>query len=315
MHVVFFGSGEFGVPALRWLAGSRHTVVAVVTQPDRPAGRGKKLQPTPLAVQALREGLPVRHAANVNDPQFVAELRALRADIGVVVDFGQKISSAVRSVFPSECINIHASLLPAYRGASPVAYAILNGETRTGVTVFRLTDRWDAGPILVTRETAIGPYETQEELSRRLAGIGCDALDAALQLHEHDPLPAGRPQDESQATYAPKLTKADGYLRFDEPAERIARRCRAMWPWPGGRCRFVPAVGSPVEVTIAAATASPAPTDAAPGTITEVLTVATGEGTLEIHSLRPAGKRLMGWKDFVNGRHVRPGDRFESLER
>jgi methionyl-tRNA formyltransferase len=314
MRVVFFGSGQFGVPALRWLAASRHTVVTVITQPDRPAGRGKRLQPTPLAAQALREGLPVRRTADVNDAQVVAELDALEADIGVVVDFGQKISPAVRSVFPGECINIHASLLPAYRGASPVAYAILSGETKTGVTVFRLTDRWDEGPILVTRETAIGPYETQEELSCRLAGVGCDALDAALQLHEQDPRPAGRPQDETQASYAPKLAKADGFLRFETPAEQIARRCRAMWPWPGGRCRFVSAAGSSVDVTLAAATASPAPAEGAPGTLTAILTVATGAGTLEIHSLRPAGKRLMGWKDFVNGRHVQPGDRFESLE-
>lgn len=315
MRVVFFGSGDFGVPALRWLAGSRHTVVAVVTQPDRPAGRGKKVQPTPLAERAQQEGFQILRTGNVNDATFVATLSALEVDIGVVVDFGQKISAAVRSVFASECINIHASLLPAWRGASPVACAILHGDTKTGVTVFRLTDRWDAGPILVTRETAIGPFETREELFGRLAGVGCDALDAALQLHEGDPLPAGRPQDEAKATYAPKLTRTDGLLDFESPAEKIARRCRAMWPWPGGRCRFAGASGVNIEVTLCGVTAAPATDAAAPGTVTDVLTVATGEGTLEIHALQPAGGRVMGWRDFVNGRHVRPGDRFESAER
>ncbi len=314
MRVVFFGSGEFGVPSLRWLANSSHTVIAVVTQPDRPAGRGKKLHPTPLAEQALREGFDVLRTANVNEPDFVATLRDLKGDIGVVVDFGQKISAEARSAFPSECINIHGSLLPAWRGASPIAYAILQGQQKTGVTVFRLTDRWDAGPILVTRETAIGPYETREELFGRLAGVGCDALDAALQLHEKEPLPAGRPQDDAQATFAPKLSRADGMLHFDRSAEEIAQRCRAMWPWPGGRCRFAGSTGVNSDVTLCAVTASPAPVEAAPGTVTDIFTVATGKGTLEIHTLQPAGGRLMGWKDFVNGRHVQPGDRFESLK-
>jgi methionyl-tRNA formyltransferase len=174
-------------------------------------------------------------------------------------------------------------------------------------------DRLDAGPILVQRETMIGPCETRQELHDRLARVGCDALDTALALHESDPLPAGEPQDESRATRAPKLRKADGYVRFNEPAELIARQCRAYWPWPGARCRYVAASGQGVDVTLGAATVIPTDADAAPGTVTRVLTVATGAGCVEIHSLQPAGKRLMGWLDFVNGRHVQPGDRFEFL--
>ena len=314
MRVVFFGAGDFGAPALRWLANSKHEVVGVVTQPDRPAGRGKKLHPTPIADRALLEGFDLFKCENVNKGSFIDTVRMLDADIGVVADFGQKMSPELCSVFPSECINLHASLLPAYRGASPIAYAILQGESRTGVTVFRLTEQMDTGPILLTRQTAIGPYETQDELHSRLSGVACDALDAALRLHEDDRLPPGQPQDESLASYAPKLRKADGHLHFDVPAEKIALRCRAMWPWPGGRCRFVSTAGKSVDVTICAATASPVSADVTPGMVTDILTVAAGDGTLEIHSIQPAGKKAMAWKDFVNGRHIQAGDRFESLD-
>ncbi|MBP7936911.1 MAG: methionyl-tRNA formyltransferase [Phycisphaerae bacterium] len=313
MRVVFFGAGDFAVPSLRWLGNSPHEVVLVVTQPDRPAGRGKQLLPTPVAARAAQDGMHLVRCEDVNTTECVESLRRLRPDLGVVIDFGQKLRAEVRSVFPSACINLHGSLLPKYRGAAPVAHAILSGERKTGVSVFRLVDRMDAGPVLVQRETAIGPYETQEELHGRLAAIGCDAMDAAFKLFSGDRLPEGKPQDEAQATRAPKLSKADGLLRFHEPAESIARRCRALWPWPGARCQYVGSEGRPVEVTLISATATPVPVDAPPGTVTPILTVATGSGTLEIHSLQPAGKRPMGWQDFVNGRHVQAGCRFVSL--
>ena len=313
MRVVFFGSGDFAVPSLRWLGNSPHEVVLVVTQPDRPAGRGKKLLPTPVAERAAQDGMNVVRCDNVNAPDFIEQLRVLKPDLGVVIDFGQKLRSEVRSVFPNECVNLHGSLLPKFRGAAPVAYAILAGERKTGVTVFRLVDRMDAGPILVQRETVIGPYETQEELHGRLAGVGCDAIDATFKLFAADPMPAGKPQDESLATKAPKLSKADGILRFEESADAIARRCRALWPWPGARCRYVGTEGQEVDVTIVSATATPVPVDEPPGTVTSILTVATGSGTLEIHSLQPAGKRPMGWQDFVNGRRIQAGCRFVSL--
>ena len=313
MRVVFFGSGDFAVPSLRWLVNSRHEVALVVTPPDRPAGRGKRLQATPVAERAVADGVPVEHCAEVNDPGFVERIRSLQADIGIVIDFGQKIREPLRLAFASQCVNLHGSLLPRWRGASPVARTILAGEERTGVTVFRLVDRMDAGPILVQRQTQVAPTETAEELEQRLARIGCDALDAALQLHEKERLPAGRPQDESQATLAPKLTKAEGHLRFEVPAEQIARQCRAMWSWPGARCRYVSADGRAEPVNMVTVSPMPAPAEQPPGTITALLTVATGAGTLEIHSLQPAGKRVMSWQDFVNGRHVRPGERFESL--
>jgi methionyl-tRNA formyltransferase len=313
MRVVFFGSGEFGVPSLRWVANSPHELPAVVTPPDRPAGRGKKLMPPPVARQAQADNLPLFRSEDVNQPDFVRRMAHLDADLGIVVDFGQKLREPVRSAFRHGCVNTHGSLLPRYRGAAPVAWAILEGEQSTGVTVFRLVDRMDAGPVLVRRETRIDPVETCEELEGRLARIGCDAIDAALRRLEADPDDPGEPQDESLVTLAPKLTKAHGHVNFEDPAERIHRQCRAMWPWPGARCRYVSASGRNEEITIATASTTLAPAPYPPGCITEIMTVCTGDGTLEIHSLKPAGKRLMSWRDFVNGRQVQPMDRLESL--
>jgi len=316
MRVVYFGSGDFAVPALRWLVNSRHELLRVVTQPDRPAGRGKALHPTATALRAAHEGVAVFKHEDVNESAVVEQLRALGVDIGVVAAFGQKLSEPLRSAFRLGCINLHASLLPKFRGASPISAAILAGRRETGVTVFRLVDRMDAGPILLQRETTIGPTETAGELHDRLAGICCDALGAALDLLERRPEFAGEPQDESQATYAGKLRKFDGYLDFSQSAEQLALWVRAMWPWPGARCRFVPARsgGKELDITLIAATAVPAPATEPPGTITRVMTVAAGQGTLEVHSLRPAGSRAMSWQEFVNGRRIKPGDRLERIE-
>jgi methionyl-tRNA formyltransferase len=313
MRIVFFGSGQFAVPSLRWLINSPHEVALVVTQPDRPAGRGKQLLPTPVAERAIEDGVPLERCQDVNQPEFIERARQLRPDIGIVIAFGQKILAPLREAFPSQCVNLHASLLPKFRGAGPIQASILAGENKTGVSVFRLVDRMDAGPVLVRRETMIGPYETAGELHDRLCRVGCDAIDATLQLHATEPLPPGEPQDETQASKAPKLKKSDGFLRFDEPAEQIALRCRAMWPWPGARCRYVSAEGRAEEIAISAVTAIPQSAALAPGTVTDVLTVATGAGTLELHTVQPAGKRAMGWQEFVNGRHVRAGDRMESI--
>ncbi len=313
MRVVYFGSGAFAVPSLRWLINSPHEIALVVTQPDRPAGRGKKTTPTAVAAKAAEHGLDVARFANANEPSFVQRLRALKADFGITAAFGQKMSRELLDSFGHGCFNLHASLLPKFRGAAPIHRAILEGEEKTGVSTFRIVEKMDAGPILVQRQTQIGPEETASELHDRLAGIGCDALDATLQLLEEDLDCPGEPQDETKVTYAPKLKKEDGYLRFDESAEDIARRCRAMWSWPGGHCRYVAASGKAVEVTLASVTPLPTEAQENPGTITQTLTVAAGKGSLEIHSLKPAGKRLMSWQDFVNGRHVKPGDRLESM--
>lgn len=302
------------MPALRWLVNSAHELVAVVTQPDRPAGRGKKSQPTPVAARAEVEGLErIERCPDVNDESFVHKIKELNADLGVVAAFGQKMNGPIREAFGNGCVNLHASLLPKFRGAAPINCAILAGEKKTGVTTFRVVQRMDAGPILIRRETMIGPDETAEELHDRLAGIACDALGATLELLEREPDVPGQEQDESAVTKAPKLGKADGWLDFSAPAEAVALRVRAMWAWPGARCRYESAAGKSEEVIVATAAPLPVESSEPAGTLTSVLTVSCGQGTLEIHGIKPAGGRLMSWQDFVNGRHVKAADRMVGM--
>jgi methionyl-tRNA formyltransferase len=319
MRVVFFGSGDFGIPTLRALTDPRkgkHQVVAVVTQPDRGSGRGRKTHPTPIKAKALELGLDVIAPEDVNTRDVVSRLGALRADIGVVVAFGQKVGAEVRGLFRHECVNLHASLLPKYRGAAPYQWAILQGDEKTGVTVFRLVDRMDAGPVFVTRWTEIKVDERAADLHDRLAGVGVDAIEATLERLEAEPDWQPTPQDETAVTKAPKLRKEDGYLRFERPAEELARRVCGLWSWPGARCQFVSLkTGKSENVTIALARVGDAnPAGEAPGTIDYRRFVATGSGYLEVLEIQPDGARVMPFPDFVNGRHVAAGDRFASLE-
>jgi len=313
MKIVFFASGEFAVPTLRWLANSEHEVVALITQPSRPRGRGRTALPTPAAEWAAKLGYPVIETPHVNYPEIVERIRGFQARLGIVIAFGQKLGAEVIRSMPCGCVNLHASLLPKYRGAAPINWAVLRGEEKTGVTVFRLTDRIDAGDVLVRRETMIRPDETAGELHDRLAMIGPDAIDATIRLFWRLDDPPGIPQDNSQVSIAPKLTKENGLLDFHMPASHLARQIRAMNPWPGGRCQYRSAANQKSEeVTLCRARAHEGPGGDL-GVLNEAMWVATGSGLLEIEEIQPAGKRVMAWPDFVNGRHVRPGDRFESL--
>jgi methionyl-tRNA formyltransferase len=331
MRIVFFGSSRFGLPTFDSIRGDGHEIALVVTQPDKPRGRHLALSPTVIHAAADEAGLPVICPGDVNAPDVVERIRACRADVGYVAAFGQKIGVAVREAFAAGAVNLHGSLLPAWRGAAPVQRAVMNGDVETGVTVFRLVDRMDAGPTLVQRRTAIGEDETADELHDRLAHIGCDAVRAALALLSRDPKTHGVAQDESAATRAPKLTKADGLIRFDAPAARVAHRICGLWSWPGAQCRFVSEDGRRDErVTLARArtcearpgqaTRSSAAGDSGaaaaekPGSVTDVLGVQAGDGEINILEIKPSGGRLMNWPDYVNGRHVRPGDRFVPLE-
>jgi methionyl-tRNA formyltransferase len=315
MRVLFFGSGEFGVSSLRSLAYN-HDVPLVVTQPDRPGGRGRQPRPTPIRAEAGKFNLEVLPCENVNDDAIVRRLIALEADVAVVVAFGQKIGDTLIDGIRGGCVNLHASLLPAYRGAAPIHHAILAGETKTGVTAFKLVERMDAGPVLSQRWTAINPDETTSELHDRLAGIAVDALGAAFEKYSEDPNPSGEPQDDSLATRAPKLAKSDGFLCFEDTAAALALRIRAMWSWPGAAARFVSADDSTrEEVVLVRARVAEAPlVDPLPaGQIDVRRLIGTGQGLLELLEVRPAGGRIMSWQDYVNGRRVQPGDRFESL--
>ena len=291
MRIVFLGTGAFARPTLKWLAQSGHQVVLVVTQPARPSGRGRRLVRTPTGALADELGLEVTETPDVNDPEVVDKLRALDARLGLVIDFGQKLGPELLNLMPGGCINLHASLLPKYRGAAPINWAIVNGEERTGCTVFRVVERMDAGPILVSRWTAIRPEETAGELHDRLAGIGVDAVQAALELFEDDRVPEGTPQDESKVTKAPKLKKTDGIIDFDAPAARVGHLICGMTPWPGARTEYRSQDGRWEQVAIMRA---------------------RRDGFLEILEIKPSSGRIMTWRDYVNGRHVAEGDTFSS---
>ncbi len=287
-----------------------------MTPPDRPRGRGKEIAPTPVKTAAIKLGLSVLTTENVNDAEMTARLKSLGADLAYVAAFGQKIGHELLTAFPVGIINLHASLLPGLRGAAPINWSIINGDHETGVSVFRLVEKMDAGPVLVQRRTAIGDVETADELHDRLARIGCDAVRAALELLAAEPNAPGTPQDPTKATIAPKLSKSDGHITFDQPASKVADRIRGLWSWPGATCRYQSKDGRRDEiVTIARARPNegrtkPVGTADENGRITDILSVQVAEGELDILEIKPAGGRIMPWQDFVNGRHVAPGDRF-----
>lgn len=319
MRILFFGSGEFAIPTLRSIAGDGHEIAAVVTQPDRPRGRGKELSPTPVKSAAIDLGLSVLATDDVNSAESTAQLKSLGADLAYVAAFGQKIGRELLTAFPVGIVNLHASLLPALRGAAPINWAIINGDHETGVTVFRLVEKMDAGPILMQRRTVIGDVETADELHDRLARIGCDAVRATLDLLAAQPDTPGTVQDAARATIAPKLSKNDGHIAFDQPVAGLANRILGLWSWPGATCRYLSADGRRDEI-VALARARPyeggktlADADEA-GRITDVLSIRAADGELEILEIKPAGGRLMPWQDFVNGRHVAAGDRFVPIE-
>ncbi|HUU82024.1 MAG TPA: methionyl-tRNA formyltransferase [Phycisphaerae bacterium] len=316
MRIIVAASGEFAVPSLRCLSNSDHEIAFVLTQPDRVAGRGRKTKPTPVREAAEHYGLKVIPTDDINSAEILERVKAAQARVGVVAAFGQKIGPDLLEAMPGGWVNLHASLLPAYRGASPIHRAVLDRQAESGVTVFRLVQRMDAGPILVTRRTAIKPEETTDELHDRLARVACDAIKVTLDMFE-DGIPDGIPQDESLVTKAPKLRKEDGRIDFSRTTEEVAAHILGMWDWPGASCRFVSADGKRNERVILArarpAETTAKPTDGAtPGQIGEQLYVATGDGFLELLEIKPESGHVMPWPDFVNGRHVQAGDRFES---
>ncbi|MBS3735136.1 MAG: methionyl-tRNA formyltransferase [Phycisphaerae bacterium] len=310
MKVAFFGSGFCAVRSLQGVSASTHEIIRVVTMPPRGAGRGRKRRRTPVADAAGDAGLDVVECADVNADGFADALRRLRPDVLCVVDFGQRIGRDVRGAAPHGAFNMHGSLLPALRGAAPIQWAIIRGHERTGATTFRLVDRMDAGPVYLQQDTPIAPNETAEHLQKRIAAIGAELVVRTLDL-----LAAGTveptAQDESQATHAPRLSKADGVLDFTAPAERVRNRIHGTWPWPGGQAVFVGAARGRVDVVLGGADADNAVAGEAPGALDGELCVACGSGRLRIRRIKPAGGRLMDWRDFVNGYGVREGDRFE----
>lgn len=309
MRLIFCGSGAFAIASLTAAQRAGHQVLRVITQPPKPSGRGGKVHVTPLADAARAAGLTVTEIQNINAPESVELIRADKPDVIVVADFGQMVRAAVRESAPLGAFNLHGSLLPELRGAAPVAWAIIRGYATTGVTTFSLVDKMDAGPIFLQAATDIRPTETAEELRLRLSEIGadlvCKTIDllAAGQAH-------GQAQDESKATLAPRLKKSDAVIDWTADALAVRNRIHGVWPWPAGHAVFVRKDGHAVPVLIARAAAETGDSGLPAGTLDKDLLVATGRGRLRILEIQPAGKRLMAWRDFVNGQRTGPGDKF-----
>ncbi len=304
MRLVFLGTPAFAVPTLEKLAESGSEVMLAVTQPDRPRGRGPHDAPPPVKETALRLGIPVYQPERVRRPEAVERLRALAPDAMVVVGYGQIIPQSVIDIPPMGIINVHASLLPKYRGAGPVQWSIINGEKRTGVTTMRIDAGLDTGDMLLKSETEIGPDETAVELGARLAVLGANLL-----VETFAGLAAGsivpHKQDPAEATYAPLLKKEDGLIDWFQPAEAIHNRVRGLQPWPGAYTTFR---GELLHIwkTRVVGQASACPT----GRIAALkpLAIACGSGALELVEVQLEGRRRMPAADFVNGHRLTEND-------
>lgn len=306
MRVVFFGTPAFAVPSLEALLGEGFDVVAAVTQPDKPQGRSRStVVASPVKRTAEAEAVPVLQPERPSDPAFVARLRELAPDVGVVVAYGHILTPALLGVPRRGMVNVHPSLLPALRGAAPVEWAILNGLDETGVTIMQMEAGLDSGPILVQIVHPIDPDVTGGELSDHLSELGAQALVEALALLGTDGL-TPRPQDPARATYAPKLTRAVARIRWTEPAERVARVIRALDPRPGA---WTELEGREVKLFGARVVED----GAAPGAVRVRegrLCIASGHGAVEVEEVQPAGKPRIAAADWARGRGVRDGQRF-----
>ena len=299
MRVLLYGTPGFALPTLRALCG-RHTVVAVITQPDRPAGRRQRSQVSPVKRLAQERGVPVLQPERLREAGWAERLAPLTPDVAVVVAFGQILPPAVLAVPPRGSLNVHASLLPRYRGAAPIAWAIIRGEGETGITTFLMDAGVDTGPILIQRGVAIGPEETAGELATRLADVGAAVL---LETLERLDAITAVPQEETRATYAPRLRKEDGLIEWRRSATELAAWVRGLNPWPGaatqgptGRLRIWRARAAP-------GSAEPGVLVAAHGT----LCVGTGEGLLQPLEVQLENRTMMGWDAFLRGARLAAG--------
>lgn len=307
MKIAFFGTPGFAVPSLDALVRSPHSVVAVITQPDRARGRGHRVTAGPVKARALELGLPVIQPDRLRDDDFLRAFDAAGADLGVVAAYGRLLPQLLLDRPRLGMINVHASLLPRWRGAAPVHRAILAGDAHTGVTIMRVVLALDAGPMLSREATDIDPDETSAALEGRLAALGARLLIPVVDALASGPVP-GVEQDDDQATYAHRIERADGCLRWTRPARAVHDWIRGLHPWPHASVRVhdrrVLLIESRVEHT--------APCDAAPGTVIEAgaegILVAADPGVVRVLCLQPEGRSVMSARDFLNGRPLRAGD-------
>jgi len=316
MKIAYLGSGEFGLPCLEAMKASHHELSLVVTQPAQPSGRGRKPRPTHVAHWADAHAQPFLETDNVNAPEVIERIADSEPEVMVVIAFGQKIGGTLVELPPKGAINVHASLLPKLRGAAPINWAIIRGETETGLSIITLAERMDAGDILAQCATTIEVFETAGELHDRLAHLAAPLLLETLGKIEKGEATYTK-QDELEATSAPKLRKSDGFLDFSQPAYVLADQIRGFYPWPGASAHFLShKTGKTTRVTVALAEVvwGASADESKPGTFDDDLNVICGEGKLSIMKLKPAGAGLMTLGDFVNGWRVQPGDRLVKVE-
>ena len=310
MRVVFFGTPAFAVPTLSALLDSKHEVVGVVTQPDKPRGRGQKVTDAPVKALAVERGLRVLQPERLSREAFAPDFLAFGADLGVVAAYGKILPQWLLDAPTHGMINVHASLLPKYRGAAPVHRAVINGEVETGVTIMRVVKALDAGPMMARVPRRIGPNESADVVERDLAALGADLLVRVV-----DDIATGRahetPQDDAQATYAQRLTKEEGLIDFTLSAEAVHNRIRGLRPWPTAYTYFH---GRRLVIHHARLSAM-SPSGHAPGTCVSAgadgITVACGDGAaIDILQLQPEGRRAMSARDYLAGHGVLAGQRF-----
>lgn len=319
MRVLFWGTPDFAVPTLRALTEEGHQVVGVVTQPDRPAGRGRTLRPSPVKREALDEGIPVLTPEKPVGEAFLGQIRELEADVSVVVAYGHILRPEVLEVPRLGSWNVHASLLPELRGAAPIHWAIARGHDATGVSIMRMVEGMDAGPVLHQVVEPIGPRETSSELTERLAEVGAQALIEAMALLEYgDAEPVE--QDHGLATFAPKVSREVARVDWARPAREVSDHIRAMDAVPGAWTRWA---GEPLKLFRPGlegpeGAAVPTLADAAPGTvlvadpaIPGAFAVRCGDGAVWIGEVQPPGKTRMPVEAWLRGRGAAPGDRLD----
>ncbi len=311
MKIVFWGSPWFAVPSLINLIDNGHQIVSVVTRPDRPAGRGRSLRKTAIKDQALKYGLSILEPESPSDSDFVRLLKQSGADVCVVVAYGKKLPKSILDMFPLGCINVHASLLPLLRGAAPINWAIMRGFKTSGVTVMRMVEEMDAGPILNQLQEDIGVTETASELGDRLAISGSKALIQVLESIENGSSKS-RIQDDSMVTYAPKINKNMARIDWTQEAPVVANMIRGMDKTPGAWSLLM---GKPTKL-FDAVLSEVFVSDSLPGTVLEAndvsgLKVATGQGALNIREVQPSGKKRMSTCSWIRGRGTEVGQRFQ----
>ena len=307
MRIIFMGGGEFGCDTLKWINSSHHQLLKVFTQPARPAGRGREPRPTPIAQISQKLEIDYEETVNINSPETIELIRLLNPDVIVVIAFGQWLGSALQKL-PVRIINLHSSLLPKYRGAAPINWAIIKGETESGVTVIEINDTWDGGAIVARESLEIGETETAGELHDRLAALGPALVAEVLGEMEagvYEPLP----QDESQACKAPKMTKSDGQIDWTAPAAEIKCKILGMWPWPGAFCFLPLDNGNDLRVSICRCQLTDKPaSDLGAGVFDEQMDIVCGDGkALRLLEVKPDNSKLMTFKAFINGKHLKPG--------